>query len=108
MGSSKRGSTGQGKVARWGAKQKERVVLRLLHGEPVDLVAREEGVTVARLTEWRDAFLAGGRDGLKSRRGDPMKRKLLQAERKIGELTMMLELLEGKDRIVRRGKRSKR
>jgi len=108
MGSSKRDSADQPKVKRWGARQKERVVMRLLHGEPVDVVAREEGVTVARLTEWRKAFLEGGREGLKSRRGDPVKRQLREAERKIGELTMMLELLEGKDRIVRRGKRSKR
>jgi len=108
MGRSKRDSAGGDKVRRWGVRQKQRVVLRLLHGEPIDVVAREEGVTVARLTEWRNAFLDAGREGLKSRQGDPVKRQLKQAERKIGELTMMLELLEGKEQIVRRGKRSKR
>ena len=95
-------------VKRWGARQKERVVLRVLRGEPMDVVAREEQVTVARLTRWRDRFLEGGREQMKSRRGDPVERRHRQAERKVGELTMKLELLEGKDEIVRRGRKSRR
>jgi hypothetical protein len=30
------------------------IVARLLRGEPLDLVARQTNVSVARLTEWRD------------------------------------------------------
>jgi len=98
----------QSPVKRWGVRQKERVVLRVLRGEPMDVVAREEQVTVARLTQWRDRFLEGGREQMKSRRGDPVERRLKQAERKVGELTMKLELLEGKDDVVRRGRKSRR
>jgi hypothetical protein len=35
------------------------IVARLLRGEPLDLVARQMNVSVARLTEWRDRALAG-------------------------------------------------
>ena len=65
-------------VKRWGARQKERVVLHVLRGEPMDVVAREEQVTVALLTRWRDRFLDGGREQMKSRRGDPVERRLRQ------------------------------
>lgn len=49
------------------------------------------------MTEWRDAFLVSGEDGLKSRVGDPEhdaheeERRRLQA--KIGQLAMENELL---------------
>ena len=97
----------QGKVQRWSAGQKERVVLRLLRGESLEIVAREESVAAHRLVEWREAFLSAGREGLKRRRSDPAERKLKDAQAKIGELTMKLELLEGKDRLLRHGRRSK-
>jgi transposase len=35
-------------------------VLRLLKGEPIELVSRGLGVTAAALSAWRDAFLAAG------------------------------------------------
>ena len=37
------------------------VVARLLRGEPLDLVARETNVSVARLTEWGTVALAKNR-----------------------------------------------
>ena len=94
-------------VQRWSAKQKSRVVLRLLRGEALELVAREEEVAVHKLTEWRDGFLLAGQEGFKSRRSEPIARELKEARAKIGELTMKLELLEGKDQLLRRGRRSK-
>jgi len=42
-----------------------------LRGEPLELVARETNVSIARLTEWRDRALAGAATALKEReRGD--------------------------------------
>jgi hypothetical protein len=35
------------------------IVARLLRGEPLELVARETNVSIARLTEWRERALAG-------------------------------------------------
>jgi hypothetical protein len=34
------------------------IVARLLRGEPLDLMARQTNVSIARLTEWRDCALA--------------------------------------------------
>ncbi len=43
------------------------VVARLLRGEPLEVVAREANVSVAKLTEWRDRALAGAASALKER-----------------------------------------
>jgi hypothetical protein len=52
---------------RWSAGRKEGVVMRLLRGESLDLLARESGQPAGRISAWREEFLAGGREGLKSR-----------------------------------------
>ena len=39
---------------RFSVQRKMAIVARLLRGEPLDLVARQTNVSVARLTEWRD------------------------------------------------------
>jgi transposase-like protein len=70
-------------------------VLRLLRGEPLEMLSRELGVEAHRLAAWRDDFLEGGKDALKGQRpgrsGDD--RPLRQAERKVGQLTMENEIL---------------
>ena len=45
------------------AGRKREAVLRLVRGEPLELVAREAAVTAAALGGWRDAPLGGGRGG---------------------------------------------
>lgn len=79
---------------RWSANRKIDVVLRLLRGESLEDVSREVGVEAHRLAAWRDDFLESGKQGLKQKRpraeGD---RRLSEAERKIGELTMENEIL---------------
>ncbi len=73
------------------------MVLRLLRGESLDEVSRETGLTVARLSEWRESFLSAGEEGLKARTEDPVVESLVEDKRrlqaKIGELTMDQELL---------------
>jgi hypothetical protein len=44
--------------------RREEVVLRLLAGEPLDQLAKEIGESPARITKWRDNFLASGRASL--------------------------------------------
>jgi len=107
MGEKGQSEAGPKKAKRWSVREKERVVLRLLRGESLEAVAREEGVPAQRLVAWRDAFLAGGRENLKARPGDAAERQLKEAQAKIGEL-MMKPLLEGRDQLLRRGRRSKR
>jgi hypothetical protein len=53
------------------AGRKREAVLRLLPGEPLEIVPREVGVPVADLSGWRKAFLEAGAASLKARaRGD--------------------------------------
>ena len=53
---------------RFSVQRKMAIVARLLRGEPVDLVARQTNLTVAKLTEWRDRALAGAASALKEDR----------------------------------------
>lgn len=82
---------------RWSSKRKSAVVLRLFRGESLDEVSRETGVTAARLSEWRESFLAAGEQGLKQRNLDPAQEAVFEEKRrlqaKIGEMTMDQELL---------------
>ncbi len=78
---------------RWTAARKREVVLRILRGEPLELLSRELGVELYRLEKWRDAALAGMEEALKARNGDPLKAELDNAMKRLGELTMENELL---------------
>lgn len=78
---------------RWTAPRKREVVLRILRGEPMELLSRELGVELYRLEKWRDAGLAGLEEALKARNGNPLKGELDNAMKRLGELTMENELL---------------
>ena len=84
------------KPQRFSARQKTEVVLRLLRGEPLDLVSRELGIPAARLTTWREAFLDAGQDALKKPPLDSHDRELARVRQKLGEATMEIELLHEK------------
>jgi hypothetical protein len=97
-------------VKRWSAGRKKEVVLRLLRGEPVDAVSREVGVPIYKLEQWRDRALAGIDAGLKERENDPVARQLDDANRRIGELVMEVEILqkERRAKLPLGGRRSSR
>jgi|SRR5664279_2827804 len=86
---------------RWSARRKEGIVMRLLRGESLDLLARESGQPAGRISAWREEFLAAGREGLKARPLPVEDFALREAQRKVGELSMELDivraLLERKD-----------
>ena len=44
---------------RWTVARKREVVLRLLRGEPVELLSRQLGVEIFRLEQWRERRSAG-------------------------------------------------
>jgi transposase len=83
---------------RWSARRKIELVLRLLRGESLDALSRETGLLAARLSQWRDEFLAAGEASLKSRPpGEGLTEEQKQAlQAKVGELTMDNELLRSK------------
>lgn len=78
---------------RWSARRKEGVVMRLLRGESLDLLAREIGQPAGRIAGWREDFLAGGREGLKTRPLPIEDVTLREAQRKVGELSMENDIL---------------
>lgn len=80
-------------IKRWSASRKREVVLRLFRGESVDALSREVSVPIYRLEQWRDRALAGIDSGLKERENDPVEKQLDEANRRIGELVMEVEIM---------------
>ena len=71
-------------------------VTRLLRGEPLEVVARELNVTVARLSEWRERALTAAASAMKERERDEREEEIARLQAKVGEITMANELLEEK------------
>ena len=78
------------------AGRKREAVLRILRGEPLEIVVRELGVTAADLSGWRDAFLEAGAASLKARERDDRDETIDRLRTKVGALTMDTELLQAK------------
>jgi hypothetical protein len=79
---------------RWSLVRKREVALRLLRGEPFGALSRELGVEIYRLEGWREKALAGIDSGLRERDGDPLQDELSAAVKRVGELSMEVELLK--------------
>ena len=73
--------------------RKQEAVLRVLRGEPLELVARANEVSAADLSAWRDSYLAAGASSLKSRPRDARDETIERLRAKVGEITMDNELL---------------
>jgi hypothetical protein len=91
--------TGRGSRDRWSAKRKARVDLELPRGADLESTSRKYGVTAATLTEWRDAFLAGGAEALKARQEAQLDEQGRRQKGVIAEMAMENELL--RERIRR-------
>ena len=62
-------------------------------GEKLEELSRKVGIQAHRLAAWRDEFLDAGKEGLKDKRASTEDdRRLRDAERKIGELTLENEI----------------
>ena len=85
-----------GGAKRFSAKRKLAIVQRLLRGESLEAVSREENVPVHRLTEWRDKVLMGAESALKERERDARDEEIARLQAKVGEITMDNELLYAK------------
>jgi transposase len=86
---------------RWSAARKREVVLRLMRGESAELLSRELGLPIFKLEQWRQKAEAALEGALKEREADPADGELAAAMRRIGELSMEVELLRA--RIGRSG-----
>ena len=88
---------------RFSAQRKSEAVLRLLRGEALDSLAREYQVTAAKLSQWREAFLAGGQTGLQKSSGEAEAGRIEKLQAKVGALTMANNLLEHKIERLEQG-----
>jgi transposase len=95
---------GAGPERRNSARRKLAAVTRLLRGEPLETVARELNVTVARLSEWRDRALVAAEAAMKERERDGRNEEVLRLKAKLGEVTMANELLEQKVAALESGR----
>jgi thiamine monophosphate synthase len=79
-----------------------------LRGEPLDLVARDTNVSVAKLTEWRERALEGAASALKERERDDRDDEIARLKSKVGEIIMdellyaKIAAMEGKRPLARR------
>ena len=97
-----------GREVRWSARRKQEVVLRLLRGEGLDALARQTGQAAGTIAGWREDFLQAGHEGLKARPAPVEDRRLSDAQRKIGELAMDLDIAKALLEEVERRPRSPR
>ena len=71
-----------------------------MRGESLDALSREIGQPASRISEWRESFLKGGEEAMKTRQDDPAFEAVDQERRrlkeKIGDLAMENELLREK------------
>ena len=95
---------GLGRGRRVSRPRKLKVVLRLLRGEDLEMVSRELGITAARLSSWRDDFLAGGEAALASRPKDGRDLQSEQLKAKLGEVLLERELLQRKIELLESGR----
>lgn len=84
----------------WRAEEKVELILNGMTGKvPVTTLCRLNNVTPSQYYEWRERFLATGKQGLmanggKTQRESELEKKINILERCIGELTLEKELLK--------------
>ncbi len=83
---------------RWTAKRRAALVVELLRGDlSVAEAARRHGLTVAEVEAWRERFLAGAENALRSRPlGEEAQKEqeLKRLKQKVGELVMELDVVK--------------
>lgn len=88
----------QDEVQRWTARRRMALVLSILKGETSAAeAARKHGLTVADVEDWRDRFLAGAENSLRSnpRNDEALKNEMIKKlQCKVGELTLDMDILK--------------
>jgi len=84
-------------IERWTAKRRAALVVSLLKGEPsVAEAARRYGLTVAEVEDWREKFLLGAENALRTRPKDEEAIKdeqIKKLKQKIGDLVLDNDIL---------------
>jgi transposase-like protein len=84
-------------IERWTAKRRAALVVSILKGDTsVAEAARRHGLTVAEVEDWRDRFLVGAENALRSRPKDDEALKdeqIKKLKQKIGDLVLETDVL---------------
>jgi len=84
-------------IERWTAKRRVALVVRLLKGETsVAEAARTHGLTVAEVEDWREKFLVGAENALRTRPKDEdavKDEQIKKLKQKIGDLVLDNDIL---------------
>jgi transposase-like protein len=91
------GSEATEPIERWTAKRRTAVVVSILKGQTsVAEAARQHGLTVAEIEEWREKFLLGAENALRSRPRDDealKEEQIKKLKQKIGDLVLDNDIL---------------
>lgn len=92
------GERSQEEVQRWTTKRKAALILSLLKGETsIQEAARQHGLTVAELEDWKERFLLAAENALRARPKDEEALKdeqIKKLKQKIGDLVMDIDILK--------------
>ena len=87
---------------RWTAKRRAALVVEILRGDTsAQEAARQHVLTVAEIEQWKERFLAGAENALRSRPLDEEEmrdREIKRLKQKIGDLVMDIDILKGAQR----------
>jgi transposase-like protein len=92
------------KRKRRSASVKEQAVMRLFRGEDMELVSRETGYTMHELKQWRDQYMLGGKESLKSHPKDVRDKAVEQRDQLIARQALEIEILK-KAKAITEGRR---
>ena len=84
-------------VQRWTTKRKAALVLSIVKGETsIQEAARQHGLTVAEIEDWKERFFLGAENALRAKPKDDealREEQIKKLKQKIGDLVMDIEIL---------------
>ena len=85
-------------LKRWTAKRRAALVIDILRGTTTLVeAARAHGLTVAEIEQWKERFLTGAENALRSKPLDDealKEQEIKRLKQKVGELVMDLDILK--------------
>ncbi|MGA2763736.1 MAG: DUF1153 domain-containing protein [Spirochaetia bacterium] len=84
-------------VQRWTTKRKAALVLSIIKGETsIQEAARQHGLTVAEIEDWKERFFLGAENALRAKPKDDealREEQIKKLKQKIGDLVMDIDIL---------------
>ena len=84
-------------VQRWTTKRKAALVLSIIKGETsIQEAARQHGLTVAEIEDWKERFFLGAENALRAKPKDEealREEQIKKLKQKIGDLVMDIDIL---------------